>query len=335
MKELITVATFTAKDMLKRKSFLISNMIILLLIVLAFNVPNILNLINGEDDTEQGTKILLVDSEDVFEGALTSLPMMNLGYDFKIINEEISFEQIKEKIVDEEIEEALVIKEENGAVKMEYIVENLLYVNEVPEKIVSTLSSLYTNVQLGKLNLTSQELGSLSPNFEFTMTQTDEEKVEGNPIVMMVLSIVLFYAIYFCAYQVSSSITTEKTSKIIETLVTSTKPSTIVLGKTIGIGIVGLLQILAIIVVALICKNVFLEPGVLDEIINFENMTPFLLVITLVYFLLGYFTYALLYALTGSTVSKPEDIQSANRTSCHFSSDWILSCLLYDDESNQ
>ena len=33
---------------------------------------------------------------------------------------------------------------------------------------------------------------------------------------------------------------------------------------------------------------------------------------TAIYFILGYLAYALLYALTGSTVSKPEDIQSAN-----------------------
>lgn len=59
----------------------------------------------------------------------------------------------------------------------------------------------------------------------------------------MLLSLVLFYAIYFCAYQVSNSITTEKTSKIMETLVTSTSPRTIVLGKTIGIGIVGLYKL--------------------------------------------------------------------------------------------
>lgn len=66
------------------------------------------------------------------------------------------------------------------------------------------------------------------------------------------------------------------------------------------------------IIVALISNTLFLEEGMLSEIINFENMTPALLIITLVYFLLGYFTYALLYALTGSTVSKPEDVQSAN-----------------------
>ncbi len=71
----------------------------------------------------------------------------------------------------------------------------------------------------------------------------------------------------------------------------------------------------------------------LDGIINLENMTPFLFVVTIIYFLLGYFTYALLYALTGSTVSKPEDIQSANRTNSYIDSCSILFSLFYNDES--
>ncbi|MDE5831028.1 MAG: ABC transporter permease, partial [Clostridia bacterium] len=156
---------------------------------------------------------------------------MELGYDFQISNEDISFENIKEKIDLDEIEEALIIKKENDMINIEYIVDNLLYVEAVPEKLISSLTGLYTNVQISKLNLSAEELQGLTPNFDFKLTQTDEQEVEGNPVVMMVLSIVLFYAIYFCAYQVSSSITTEKTSKIIETLVTSTKPSTIVLRK--------------------------------------------------------------------------------------------------------
>ena len=195
---------------------------------------------------------------------------------------------------------------------MEYVVKNLLYVEKVPESLVSAISSIYTNMQISKLNLTQEQIAGLTPNFEFEFKQTEEKEVQGNPVVMMLLSLVLFYAIYFCAYQVSSSITTEKTSKIIETLVTSTKPSTIVLGKTIGIGIIGLMQILLIIVTAIISSNLFLPEGMLSGIINLDNMTPYLLVITILYFLLGYFTYALLYALTGSTVSKPEDVQSAN-----------------------
>ena len=98
-----------------------------------------------------------------------------------------------------------------------------------------------------------------------------------------------------------------------ETLVTSTSPRTIVLGKTIGIGIVGLLQLILIVGTALVSAKLFLEPELLDAILDMSSITPFVGIITIIYFILGYLAYALLYALTGSTVSKPEDIQSANQ----------------------
>lgn len=311
MRDLLTVAFFTIKDMVKRKSFIISNIIIILIIVLLFNIPNLLKLLdNGEGSSN--SKLLIVDSENIFEGNLEAINQMDLSYDAKISNEELSFDEIKEKITNGEIDDALILNSNNGKISMEYIVENLMYVEEVPETLVNAISSIYTNMQIAKLNLTEEELKSISPEFEFSLKQTEEEKVEGNVAVMMLLSMALFFAIYYCAYQVSTSITVEKTSKIIETLVTSTSPRSIVLGKTIGIGLVGLIQIAVYLIVALICKEVFLEPGVIDSIINFNNVTPFLISMTLLYFLLGYAAYALLYALTGSTVSKPEDVQSAN-----------------------
>lgn len=312
MRDLFTVATFTMKDLLKRKSFIISNIVIWVIIIALFNVPNILKMINGDDDTSSNQKLLIVDNNNSFEGSLEVLKESELGYDIQISNDELSFDNIKEKIENGDINQAIIIKSENGNINIEYIVENLLYVSEVPKDIVSSLSTIYTNLQISKLNLTPQQLQNITPNFSFEMKQTETQEVQGNNIVMMLLSLVLFYAIYFCAYQVSTSITTEKTSKIIETLVTSTNPRTIVLGKTIGIGIVGLLQVVAMIIIALISNSLFLEEGILDKIISIENLTPFLLIMTLVYFLLGYFAYALMYALTGSTVSKPEDVQSAN-----------------------
>ncbi len=312
MRDLLVVAKFTIKDMIKRKSFIISNLVILLIIVLAFNVPNLIKLINGDDDSASVTKVLVVDSKDVFEGKLQSLNEMNLDYHFTISNEPISFEDIKSKVESEEINEAIVINKDKGKMNIEYIVENLAMIEGVPENLVNALTGLYSNIQISKLGLTEEQLKSITPNFDFQMKQTEEQEVHGNQFVIMLISLVLFYAIYFCAYQVSTSITTEKTSKIIETLVTSTKPRTIVLGKTIGIGVVGLIQIVAIIATALISKNLFLEEGMLDGLIDFSSFTPFLAIVTLIYFLLGYAVYALLYALTGSTVSKPEDVQSAN-----------------------
>ena len=205
------------------------------------------------------------------------------------------------------------IEKQENDVKIKYIVENTTMMEEVPETLVNAINSLYTNMQINKLGLTEEQLLSIVPDFEFVLEQTEEEKASGNILVMMLMSIVLFYAIYFCAYQVSSSITTEKTSKIMETLVTSTSPKTIVIGKTIGIGIVGLLQMILIVGTALLCSKAFLDPELLNTVFDMSNITAYLGFITIVYFILGYLAYALLYALTGSTVSKPEDIQSANQ----------------------
>lgn len=307
MKDIITVMKFTIKDMVKRKSFIISTLIILLLIVLGFNIPNILKAIKGE---ETGDKLLVVDNQNIFEGNLEGLKQLDLDYEIQI--GQASFEEIKEKIEKEEIQSAILIEKQDNNIKIRYIVENTTMMEKVPETLVNSLNTLYSNLQINKLGLTQEQLQSITPNFEFSLEQTEEEKAVGNVFIMMLMSIVLFYAIYFCAYQVSSSITTEKTSKIMETLVTSTTPRTIVLGKTIGIGIVGLVQMILVVGTAIISSKAFLEPELLNSVLDMSNITPYLGIITIIYFILGYFTYALLYALTGSTVSKPEDIQSAN-----------------------
>lgn len=313
MRDLGIVISYTIKDMLKKKTFLISNLIILLFIVVGFNIPNILNAFTSEEEgTPTSDKVLVVDSQNVYEGVLTKLNDMNLGYTFEISNEDEKYEDIKQKIENEEILEALVISKQDNNIKIQYIVEEMTMMDTVPEVYANALSSLYTDAQLVKMGFTVEQTQELKPTLEFEMKQTSEEEVKGNVFVIMLLSLVLFYAIYFCAYQVSSSITTEKTSKIMETLVTSTKPRTIVLGKTIGIGIVGFIQVAVIVAVALICAKYSLPEGILESVLDLSQITPTLGILTVIYFILGYATFALLYALTGSTVSKPEDVQAAN-----------------------
>lgn len=316
MRDLKTVTIFTMKEMLKRKSFIVTTIIILLLIIIGFNIPNIINYFNKDNNQDDGSsKLLIVDSKNIFEGTLETLNNMNLGYKVEISNEELTFEDIKNRIENKEINRAIIIEQstENlNSYKLRYIVENIATVSSIPEDLLNAISNTYTNLQISKLGLTQEQLQSLTPNFEYSIEQTEEQEVSGNVMVIMLLSIVLFYAIYFCAYQVSSSITTEKTSKIMETLVTSTSPRTIVMGKTIGIGIVGLVQVCLFVATALISAKLFLEPGLLESVLDMSKFTPYLAIITIIYFILGYFAYALLYALTGSTVSKPEDIQSAN-----------------------
>lgn len=309
MKNLKTVTAFTISEMVRRKSFIISTLVILIIIALAFNIPNIMKKL-GNDGS--GEKVLIIDPENLFEGMISNLNEAGLGYEFQTTTEELNLEEIKEKIKND-VDACIKFSKQENTVKMEYIVESAaVNYGEVPQTLVATFTNLYSNLQIKKLNLSPEELSSLEPEFDVTLTETDENAAKGNIFIMMMISIVLFYAVFFCAGQVSTAITTEKTSKIIETLVTSTDSKTIVLGKTLGIGIVGLIQVILMMIVAIISAKFCMDPEILSSIFDVSAITPALFIITLIYFCLGYGLYSLFFALTGATVSKPEDVQSAN-----------------------
>ena len=309
MKNLKTVTAFTISEMVRRKSFIISTLVILIIIALAFNIPNIMKKL-GNDGS--GEKVLIIDPENLFEGMASNLNEAGLGYQFQTTDEDLKLEEIKEKIKND-VDACIKFSKQENTVKMEYIVESAaVNYGEVPQTLIATFTNLYSNLQVKKLNLSSEELSSLEPEFDVTLTETDENAAKGNIFIMMMISIVLFYAVFFCAGQVSTAITTEKTSKIIETLVTSTDSKTIVLGKTLGIGIVGLIQVILMMIVAIISAKFCMDPEILSSIFDISTITPTLFIITLIYFCLGYGLYSLFFALTGATVSKPEDVQSAN-----------------------
>lgn len=301
MRDTLTVAKFTAKDMIKRKSFIITTLIILGMIVVGFNIPNIIKKFKKDND-----KIIIVDKSDIFEDKIKLLETKK-----EIITEKIETEEIKNQIKKGKVEYGIVIEKQNNEITFTYILENEMS-SGPNEEFINKITTLYKDIQIEKLDLTKEEREKITPTFDFKIDAVDSE-IKGNPLVMMLSSLVLFYAVYFCAFQVSSSITTEKTSKIIETLVTSTSPTNIIIGKTLGVGIIGTCQLAAIIITIFISAKSFLDPKILEMALDTSSLTLSLGLLTLLYFILGYLAFALLYALTGSTVSKPEDVQTANQ----------------------
>ena len=301
MRDTLTVAKFTASDMIKRKSFIISTIIILSMIVIGFNIPSIIKKFKKENE-----KIIIVDKNNIFEDKIKLLETKQ-----EIMTDKIETEEIKNQIKDGKIKYGIVIEKQNNEITFTYVLENEMS-SGPEEEFINKITTLYKDIQIEKLDLTKEEREKVTPQFDFKIDAVDSE-IKGNPLVMMLASLVLFYAVYFCAFQVSSSITTEKTSKIIETLVTSTSPTNIIIGKTLGVGLIGTCQLAAIILTAFISAKTFLDPKLLEMALDTSSLTLSLGLLTLLYFVLGYLTFGLLYALTGSTVSKPEDIQSANQ----------------------
>lgn len=308
LKELLIISRFTIKELVTKKSFIISNIILLIIIIASLSAQKIFESFFGETD---GKTLAIVDQDNVFADMLDTIIEQvpdDMGYK---LSSESSRDEAKQKVANGEIDQAIIISK-NENLSMEYMVKNLGLTTEVPNDIIKILETMYRNIQISKLTLNEEQLKQINLPLEIQYSQADDEEAQGNITVVMLASIVLFFAIYFFAFQVSTSITTEKTSRIIETLVTSTSPKMIILGKTLGVGIVGLLQTAMIACVVYVGAKFNFDEELINSVVNLEMITPALAILTIVYYILGYTLYAMFYSVTGATVSKPEDVQAAN-----------------------
>ena len=154
-----------------------------------------------------------------------------------------------------------------------------------------------------------------------------------NYVVPMVISLVLFILIFAYGQMVAQSIATEKTSRVMELLLTSVRPLAIVIGKVLAMGLVSLLQFMLIGAVGgisfavtapfgiggdliKIMQNTEVQVGenaAIAEAVNgsFGSLSPLTFILIFVIFVLGFLLFALIAALVGASVSRMEDLAQA------------------------
>lgn len=124
-----------------------------------------------------------------------------------------------------------------------------------------------------------------------------------------VMAFVLYFAIVFYGMNVAQSVVAEKTSRVFEVLLATSKPESLMAGKLLGVGAAGLTQmgiwIVALLLLAASSLGVQLGQGGLAA----YGVTPLQLIFLVVYFLLGFFFYSALSAAFGSTVSQESEVQ--------------------------
>jgi ABC-2 type transport system permease protein len=316
MRNFLIVLKYTILENARKKTFIITNVILVLLTILLFNINNIADAFSS-DNTNNNTssdikKIAIVDDSNLYSQYLNNYKIPSTNYtlvktDIKKNND------LKEEIKNNKIDAAVIIDTEKGLPTFKYLVKdenNMLNADTIGTIIKST----YMSIALQPYKVDQPTMVNLNTPVTYEIEQANGEAASlGSYIISIIMSILLYFAIYFYGYSVSLSISNEKTSRVMETLVTSTKPSSIVLGKTIAMGILGLAQLLLLLLTSLISYKIFVGKDfvMLGEKVDLSSITPALLLMLIVYFILGYFLYAMLNAVAGSTVSKAEDLHSA------------------------
>jgi ABC-2 type transport system permease protein len=143
----------------------------------------------------------------------------------------------------------------------------------------------------------------------------DAAEYAGRVIVGVVFEILIFITLVIYGMWVAAGVVAEKSTRVMELLISAATPEQLVVGKVVGLGLAGLVQYAAILIPALVA--LVLQDRIATVIlgssggvnISLAALSPGLLAGYGAFWIMGFILYALVYAAAGSLVSRAEDLQ--------------------------
>lgn len=342
---------FTFTQYVKSKSFIVSTIVMCLLTAILAAAANILPKILGDDE------------EIVGEGDKGSIASINQVYmmdeaglltdeDYSLMREngitltesDLEFDELIDAIKNTGRQEALVLVSADIYDNVTHGFRVKTYYSPSADgKAVDALTS-YVSGAVNYRNMLNA--GVSQEKYLESQRYVSTSKIEAgsdewnmlesaiNYFVPIVVSIVLFILIYAYGSTVAQSIATEKTSRVMELLLTSVRPLAVVIGKVLAMGVISFGQFMLIGIVGAAAFFVTMpfgiggdiaaimnDPALQQTVENAEiveamnntlgNINVFTILMILVIFVLGFLFFSLIAALVGASISRMEDLQQA------------------------
>ena len=318
MKNLLTVFQFEFRGLLKKKSFVITTLIVCLLALIGTSVPTIMKAFEGEDapveepGEDLGTLGIVIENSALEEDVLKErLPGFTLEF-FK------SREALQEKVLDGTMDSGYIVTSPSSYTA---VVKNVSMFTGGDFLFDEVLRSYNEDLALEKEGYNPSEIKEILQGISIERAEEVLGKdSQNNYYVVYVLIIVLFMIIMFYGNNVATLVAREKSDRTMEILVTSTHPNSLIIGKVLASGLAGILQA-GLIALSLFGGYLLNRGNYSPEIQEFLKLSidPKLLLVFLFFGTTGYFLLLFLYASIGALVSKVEDVPSATTLVTMFS----------------
>lgn len=309
MKQISHVFLFELKSILRKPSVIITTMIFAVVLFLATSIPTIMTFFNDASHTDpdidapvdnfdlQGVGILIRDTQisfDEFEA------LGGIRYD--------NLEDLKHDVQMDALVSGFVI---TSPTSYEHILLDRSWDQFQGQLIASILRTKQVNQ-----NLIDKDLDVESVYEAFEVQIDSDVIILGKDATSNVfISFFLMFAIYMLVIMygsfVATSVAREKDNRTMEVLITSTKPTTLIIGKVFANALGGLAQFGFILGIGIL--GFFLnQSNYPTEIVKglFQGLTFSNMGIFLLFTMFGYLLYLFIYASLGSLVSKIEDVNS-------------------------
>lgn len=306
MKQFLQVLKFELNNYFKNKSFLLTTALLTLLAVGLISVPALfMGGKNSEEKEETDVReFAIFDEKDLISNLEELSAAMGGTLSWKECE---SADQVRELVKKDQVEGGFLVED---LLHYTYVVENNSMTDSTDGAFAQALASMYRTQYLEEKGIDAEEISQL-----YQVTPESQMEILGknsvkNYAYTYMLVMVLYFLLIFYGQMISVSITTEKSNRAIEILVTSVNSNSLIFGKVLAGAVAGIIQCTLILGSAVAAYQMFRESWnyQLDFLLHIPGSVWAAFVIL---GLLGYLLYAFFFGMLGALVSKTEDISKA------------------------
>ena len=311
MKQFGKILKFELKGYMRNKVFVGFTIFLVVAIAIVMFIPNIITAFESDDEgdvTPTDLPTMLVYAEDENLSAIVKEYFGNAFVDYNVKVAEGSVEDMKDDIISGNAECAFVM---NSASSYTYYVNNLSMYDMNTEVANTVLQEVYRINAMVQNGLTPEQAGEIMSVQIESGTETLGKDQMQNFFYTYIMIFALYMVILLYGQMVATNVATEKSSRAMEVLVTSAKPTSMMFGKVLASCIAGFSQLVLVFGTAILLYNVNKEALSNPLIASIFDIPIELFIYLIVFFVLGFLIYAFMFGAIGSTASKLEDINTS------------------------
>lgn len=301
------VYVYEVKNFIKSKAFIILTTLVLLLIIGINTYPRIKSGLN-KDISKKEEVYVAIDKELVANEYMDALKSIFPNITFKQTDKDI--DELKVLVKNKEISMGYEISKDNDikVVIASYNVADIAFRKQVK----ATIKEIYEVRKLREKGLSQADIDSIKgyyPKEDIIFVNDDNPQNMG---ITYIFIIVLYMQILIHGQMVGVQVASEKNSRVMEVLITSVKPTSMLIGKVLASATVAFFQLALIIATGGISYKLNEEfLGSSSFMGTVFNTSPRIWILGLILMVLGFLIYAFLFAAIASTVSKIEEASVA------------------------
>ena len=312
MKQFGKIFKFEFLGYLRNKIFVGITVFFVIAIAVGMFIPNMIAAFSSDAPDEGGEgeplPVMLIASEQdgLAEGIAEYFAAAFTDYEVKATGETV--DAVKDKVESKEAACAFVF---DSLSSFTYYVENLSMYDMNTEIAATALKTALQIDMLGKLGLSPEQASAVLSAAVESRTEALGKNQMDNFFYTYIMIFALYMVILLYGQMVATNVANEKSSRAMEVLVTSAKPTAMMFGKVLASCLAGFSQLVLIFGSAIVFYNLNRENLDNPIISSIFDIPIGLFAYMIAFFILGFLIYAFLFGAIGSTASKLEDINTS------------------------